>query len=50
MPTPISRDDVAILLRKAQDDRAPVDFTCTGPSEQALVLVGYLTIQEGGTM
>jgi hypothetical protein len=49
-PTRISRDDVGMLLRKAQQDGAPVDFTCTGPSEQALVLIGFLALQEDGAI
>jgi hypothetical protein len=50
MPTPILRDDVAMLLRKVEQDRAPVDFTCTGPNDQALVLIGLLAFQEDGAI
>ena len=46
MPTRLSRAEVIRLLRKAEDDSAPVELVCAGPSEQALHLIGFLSSDE----
>jgi hypothetical protein len=46
MPTKLSRAEVIVLLRKAETDSSPVELVCSGPSEQALHLIGFLSFDD----
>jgi hypothetical protein len=46
MPTRLSRAEVIVLLRKAETDSSPVELVCSGPSEPALYLIGFLSFDE----
>jgi len=42
MPAPISIADTLLLLRKVQEEAAPVELVGEGPGEQAIVMIGFV--------
>jgi hypothetical protein len=47
MPSPISVADTLLLLRKVQEEAAPVELIGRGQGEQAIVLIGFIRADEG---
>jgi hypothetical protein len=46
MPAPISIADTLLLLRKVQEEAAPVELVGEGPGEQAIVMIGFVRVSE----
>jgi len=48
MSTPIAKNEAVSLLRKAQEETAPVELVGTGEGQQALHVLGFVDVEDGG--
>jgi hypothetical protein len=46
MPTPLLKTEALLLIRKAQEETAPVELIGTGPGQQSIKISGFAAVED----